>query len=68
MRIRGSLEATQSFCASIATYGGLALFTCKELHRRALFQAPADSMTSPPSNWSCDDFLKYAVIVEQVDL
>ena len=64
-----SLEELKSFCASIATYGGLALFHMQGITpESALFQAPADSMTITPVELeAADDFLNMPSSVEQVD-
>ena len=64
-----SLEELKSFCASIATYGGLALFHMEGITpESALFQAPGDSMTITRSDLdAADRFINEPQFAGEVD-
>ena len=64
-----SMEELKSFCASIATYGGLALFHMEGITPESvLFQAPRDTMTITRSDLeAADHFLNEPLSVIQVD-
>ncbi len=64
-----SLEELKSFCASIATYGGLALFHMEGITPESvLFEAPVDSMTITRSDLkAANDFLNKMAATHPVD-
>ncbi len=64
-----SLEELKSFCASIATYGGLALFHMEGITRESvLLQAPDDTITITLTELeAADDFLNKPLSGEEVD-
>jgi len=64
-----SMEELKSFCASIATYGGLALFHMEGITPESvLFQAPGDTITITRSDLeAADHFLNDPLSVNQVD-
>jgi len=64
-----SMEELKSFCASIATYGGLALFHMEEITPESvLFQAPDDTMLIFRSDLdAADHFLNETASVDPVD-
>ena len=64
-----TMEELKSFCASIATYGGLALFHMEGITPESvLFQAPGDSMTITRSDLeAADHFLNESLSENQVD-
>ena len=64
-----SMEELKSFCASIATYGGLALFHMEGITpESALFEAPGDCLTINRSDLeAADRFLNEASAIDQVD-
>jgi predicted aconitase len=64
-----SLEELKSFCASIATYGGLALFHMEGITpESALFQPPADILNITRSDLkAANDFLNGTISSTEVD-
>jgi predicted aconitase len=64
-----SMEELKSFCASIATYGGLALFHMEGITPESvLFQAPGDTITITRRDLdAADHFLNEPLYADQVD-
>lgn len=64
-----SLEELKSFCASIATYGGLALFHMEGITPESiLFEAPTDDMTITRRDLeTANDFLNKTAATNPVD-